>query len=113
MPLEEAVRCNHAEIVQMLDELGGQSVGQLLDFAEQYRGARAAAAEGVTELIDGSAEWLRMEVKDHVGRGEAPPTRSLDAHRSLQQLLRDLVQRNANPQMVAERLLLGLRDAVA
>ena len=102
-----------AEIVQMLDDLRGQSVGQLLDFAEQYRGARATAAEGVTELIDVCAEWLRMEVKDHVGRGEAPSTRSLDAHRSLQQLRRDLVQRNANPQMVAERLLLGLRDAVA
>ena len=102
-----------AEIVQMLDDLRGQSVGQLLDFAEQYRGARATAAEGVTELIDVSAEWLRLEVKDRVGRGEAPTTRSLDAHRSLQQLRRDLVQRNANPQMVAERLLLGLRDAVA
>ncbi|MGY8736579.1 MAG: hypothetical protein ACKVIW_03560 [bacterium] len=102
-----------AEIVQMLDDLRGQSVGQLLDFAEQYRGARATAAESVTELIDVCAEWLRMEVKDRVGRGETPTTRSLDAHRSLQQLRRDLVQRNANPQMVAERLLLGLRDAVA
>ena len=34
------------------------------------------------------------------------------AHRSLQQLRRDLVQRNANPQMVAERISFGLRDAV-
>ena len=101
------------EIVRLLDDLRGQSVGHLLDFAEQYRGARATAAEGVTELIDVSAEWLRMELKERVARGEAPSTRSLDAHRSLQQLRRDLVQRNANPQMVAERLLLGLRDAVA
>ena len=45
-------------------------------------------------------------------RGETPSVRALDAHRSLQQLRRDLIQRNANPQMVAERLLLGLRDAV-
>jgi hypothetical protein len=101
------------QIVRTLDELGSQSVGQLLDFAEQYRGARASAAEGVTRLLDVSAEWLALEVKARVARGETPSVRSLDAHRSLQQLRRDLIQRNANPQMVAERLLLGLRDAVA
>lgn len=102
-----------AQIVATLDGLQAISMGQLLDFAEQYRGARAIAAEGVTELIDVSAAWLREEVKARVAQGEAPGKRALDAHRSLQQLRRDLVQRNANPQMVAERLLLGLRDAVA
>ncbi len=102
-----------AAIVSLLDDLRGQSVGQLLDFAEQYRGARAIAAEGVTRLIDVSAEWLREEIKGRVARGEPTRTRALDAHRSLQQLRRDLIQRNANPQMVAERLLLGLRDATA
>jgi hypothetical protein len=101
------------EIVAILDGLRGQSVGQVLDFAEQYRGARATAAESVTELIDVSCEWLRQRVSDEVSQGGHPPTRTLDAHRSLQQLRRDLIQRNANPQMVAERLLLGLRDAVA
>ena len=102
-----------ALIVRTLDAIRDQSVGQLLDFAEQYRGARAPAAEGVTELIDVSAAWLCEEVKLRVAQGERPGVRSLDAHRSLQQLRRDLIQRNANPQMVAERLLLGLRDAVA
>ena len=102
-----------AEIVAILDGLRGQSVGQVLDFAEQYRGARATAAESVTELIDVSCEWLRQRVSDQVNEGGRPPARTLDAHRSLQQLRRDLIQRNANPQMVAERLLLGLRDAVA
>jgi hypothetical protein len=102
-----------ALIVQTLDGIHEKSVGQLLDFAEQYRGARAPAAESVTELIDISAEWLREEVKTRVEQGTTPSVRSLDAHRSLQQLRRDLIQRNANPQMVAERLLLGLRDAVA
>jgi len=102
-----------AEIVAVLDRLRSQSVGEVLDFAEQYRGARATAAEGVTELIDISCEWLRQRVKEDVEAGDIPTTRSLDAHRSLQQLRRDLIQRNANPQMVAERLLLGLRDAVA
>lgn len=102
-----------AQIVDTLDGLAGRSVGEILDFAEQYRGARATAAVGVTELIDVSAEWLRADVKARIAQGATPATRELDAHRSLQQLRRDLVQRNANPQMVAERLLLGLRDVVA
>jgi DNA polymerase III delta prime subunit len=101
------------QIVETLDGLQSQSVGAILDFAEQYRGTRAVAAEKVTELIDVSAQWLSSEVKTRVEVGETPSTRELDAHRSLQQLRRDLIQRNANPQMVAERLLLGLRDVVA
>jgi hypothetical protein len=101
------------QIVETLDGLGGRSIGDILDFAEQYRGARATAAESVTELLDVSAAWLASSVKARVERGETPATRELDAHRSLQQLRRDLIQRNANPQMVAERLLLGLRDVVA
>ncbi len=102
-----------AQIVDTLDHLGSQSVGDLLDFAEQYRGGRAVAAESVTELIDVSAQWLCEEVKELVAEGEEPATQALDAHHSLQQLRRDLISRNANPQMVAERLLLGLRDVVA
>jgi len=101
------------QIVETLDGLGRLSLGEILDFAEQYRGARAIAAESVIELIDVSALWLSSGVKARVARGETPATRELDAHRSLQQLRRDLIQRNANPQMVAERLLLGLRDVVA
>lgn len=102
-----------AEVVALLDGLRGRSVPELLDFAEQYRGARATAAESVTELIDVSAEWLRERVHADVAADVTPGTRRLDAYRSLQQLRRDLIQRNANPQMVAERLLLGLRDATA
>jgi DNA polymerase III delta prime subunit len=101
------------QIVETLDGLGRLRLGEILDFAEQYRGSRAIAAENVTELIDVSALWLSSGVKARVARGETPATRELDAHRSLQQLRRDLIQRNANPQMVAERLLLGLRDVVA
>ena len=102
-----------AGIVEVLDGLAERSVGQLLDFAERYRGARAVAAEGVTELIDVAAQWLVEDVKAGIRRGERPAARALDAHRSLQQLRRELSQRNANPQMVAERVLLGLRDVVA
>jgi DNA polymerase III delta prime subunit len=101
------------EIVRLLDGLSGQSIPSLLDIAEQYRGARATAAESVTGLIDVSSEWLRERVCSEVERGDVPAVRSLDAYRSLQLLRRELVQRNANPQMVAERLLLGLRDATA
>lgn len=101
------------QIVETLDGLLSRSIGEILDFAEQYRGARATAAERVTELIDVSAQWLSSGVKARVALGETPATRELDAHRSLQQLRRDLIQRNANPQMIAERLLLGLRDVLA
>ena len=107
------VRDEVAQIVTLLDGLAGRGIGDLLDFAERYRGARATAAEAVTELIDVASEWLRQEVHARLAQDRTPSTRVLDAHRSLQQLRRDLVQRNANPQMVAERLLLGLRDATA
>ena len=100
-------------IVTALDRLPDASIGQLLDLAETYRGARAIAAESVLELIDVAAAWLHEAVRSKIDRGEDPSPRTLDAYRGLQQLRRDLIGRNANPQMVAERLLLGLRDAVA
>jgi DNA polymerase III delta prime subunit len=101
-----------SEIVAALDGLGRLSVGEILDLAETYRGARAIAAEQVTELVDVAAEWLTERVKERVCQGATPQARALDAYHSIQQLRRDLIQRNANPQMVAERLLLGLRDVV-
>ena len=102
-----------AEIVSLLDELRACSVSRVLDAAEAYRGGRAEAAEAVTELIDVSGAWLRERVTERVVRGERAAVRELDAFKSLLQLRRDLVRRNANPQMVAERLLFGLRDTVA
>jgi DNA polymerase-3 subunit delta' len=102
-----------SRIVETLDGLGQQSIPSILDFAEQYRGGRSVAAEAVTELIDVSAQWLAEEIRSAVARGERPATRELDAHHSLQRLRRDLISHNANPQMIAERLLLGLKDVVA
>jgi DNA polymerase-3 subunit delta' len=102
-----------AQIVTTLDGLSARSVGEVLDLAEAYRGARAAAALSVTELIDVAAAWLNEGVKHRLCHGANPATRELDAYRSLQQLRRELIQRNANPQMIAERLLLGLREVVA
>lgn len=101
-----------AEIVSLLDALRARSVCEILDAAESYRGGRAEAAEAVSELIDIAGVWLRERVTARVAREERPATRELDAYKSLQKLRRDLFQRNANPQMVAERLLFGLRDAV-
>ena len=101
------------ELVALLDGLRDRNVSQILDAAETYRGGRAESAEAVSELLDVSGEWLRDLVTTRLDRGERPSLRELDAHRSLQKLRRDLIQRNANPQMVAERLLFGLRDAVA
>jgi len=102
-----------AQIVTTLDGLSASSVGEVLDLAEAYRGARAVAAQSVTELIDVAAAWLNEGVKNRLCNGANPATRELDAYRSLQQLRRELIQRNANPQMIAERLLLGLREVVA
>lgn len=102
-----------AEIVSLLDGLRARSVPQLLDDALAYRGVRAEAAESVTQLIDVAGRWLRDRVGERLARGERPALRELDAFKSLLQLRRDLVQRNANPQMIAERLLFGLRDVIA
>jgi hypothetical protein len=38
---------------------------------------------------------------------------ALDAHQVVSACRKALVQRNANPQMIAERALLALRDAAA
>lgn len=104
---------SEAELVATLDGLRDLSVGRLLDLAERYRGARAPSAEAVGELIEVASRWLVEDIKERVALGGLPDVRELDAHRSIQQLRRDLVGRNANPQMVAERLLLGLREVAS
>jgi DNA polymerase-3 subunit delta' len=102
-----------AAIVSQLDGLRGRSVSEILDAAEAYRGGRAEAAEAVTALIDVASEWLRERVTARVDESARASVRELDAYKGLQKLRRDLARRNANPQMVAERLLFGLRDAIA
>ena len=81
-----------------------------------WRTCCAVAAESVTELIDVSAEWLRQDVKARVERGDTPTVRTLDAYRSVQQLRRDLIQRNgascslladAEPDAASLRPLIG------
>jgi DNA polymerase III delta prime subunit len=99
-----------AALQARLDAIGGASVPDLLDWAEQYRGPRAVAAARVEALLEAAAAHLRSRVAHRVGRGARDVSRELSAHRVLSECRRSLSQRNANPQMVAERALLALQD---
>ena len=99
------------EIVTRLDGLGGASLPDLLDWAESYRGSRAPAAERVQRLLLTGSEWLRGQVSNAVASGGADLRPPLDAFHTLASCRRNLSQRNANPQMVAERAFLALRQA--
>lgn len=97
-----------------LDQVGETPVPELLDWAEQFRGARAVAASGVDELLTISSEWIRQTVTQQVIEEQASASRVrpyLDAFQVLGECRRDLAQRNANPQMVAERAVMALRRA--
>lgn len=89
---------------------GALGVPALLDWAEEYRGARAEAAEAVTGLLRTAALWLRERVVARAGRADVE--RELGAFAELQACRKSLAQRNANPQMVAERALLALHGAL-
>jgi DNA polymerase III delta prime subunit len=95
------------------ERAGELRLPELLDWAEEYRGGRAVAAEGVQLLLQVGGAVLRAHVREAVARGERDLRRVLDAEARLRAARRALVQRNANPQMVAERALLALRGALA
>ncbi len=100
------------DLARRLDEIHAYDVPALLDWAEEYRGARAVAAARVQALLAVGSEWLRERVGATVSGDEARPVdRELDAFRTLSACRKDLAQRNANPQMVAERALLAVRNA--
>ena len=100
---------NNAELVARLDLIGRASVPDLLDWAEAYRGARAEAADRVLQLLDISTCWMRRRIEQRLDDGVAV-RRSLDACRTLAACRQSLAQRNANPQMVAERALFALQQ---
>ena len=52
-------------------------------------------------------------MKQDVQAGRRDLRKKLDAHKALAQCRKDLVQRNANPQMVAERALFAVRGSIA
>ncbi|UCE85384.1 MAG: hypothetical protein JSU66_13710 [Deltaproteobacteria bacterium] len=97
-----------------LERLAGiRSAGapELLDWAEAFRGPRGPAADGVAAFLDAASSWLRDRVVESIGGGGAEVGPWLDAFRVLSSCRKALVQRNANPQMVAERALFALREA--
>jgi DNA polymerase III delta prime subunit len=96
-----------------LDAIRSTRAPELLDWAEEFRGPRAPAAEGVQQLLETAQAWLRKRVAEtaDADAGELRPW--LDAFRTLSGCRKALVQRNANPQMVAERALFALREAAA
>ena len=109
-PLAEPER---RELVGRLDALAATGVPELLDWAENYRGARAEAVLGVHLLLDTGLAWLVRRVGEAVREPGRDVRRELDAGRTLLEGRRHLDQRNANPQMVAERALFALREALA
>jgi len=86
------------------------SLPELLDWAEEFRGPRAIAAAGVNQLLAVGSAWLHEQI-DRAAREGAEPGAALEAFAALADCRRALAQRNANPQMVAERALLSLREA--
>jgi DNA polymerase-3 subunit delta' len=100
------------ELAERLARLPGQDLLALLDWAEEFRGARAVAAAGVSELLGVASAWLHAGICRDAASGAALGPR-LEAWRTLSSCRKALAQRNANPQLVAERALLALREALA
>jgi hypothetical protein len=102
-----------AALSARFDDMTGATLPDLLDWAEEYRGGRADAAARVEGLLIVASEWLQVRVKAAVAEGDLALRRKLDGFQTLTSCRRDLAQRNANPQMVAERALIAVRTAVA
>ncbi|HTY19515.1 MAG TPA: hypothetical protein VMH82_17455 [Myxococcota bacterium] len=100
-------------LAERLESVGRLDLPALLDWAEEYRGARAAAAAAVGDLLQAGSLWLRDRTARRARAGDRVLGAELDAFRQLQSCRKALAQRNANPQMVAERALLALRGASA
>jgi hypothetical protein len=109
-PLEDPER---SELVARLEGLGTATLPDLLDWAEGYRGARATAAEDVHRLLDTGAAWLRNRVQRALHEPGCDVQRELDANAALSACRKVLDQRNANPQMVAERALFALHEVAS
>ncbi len=86
-------------------------IPDLLDWAEEFRGPRAVAAEGTNDLLAGAAAWLHGRLSAAAEEGQGGLDEGLRAFSTIQSCRKALAQRNANPQMVAERALLALHRA--
>jgi DNA polymerase III delta prime subunit len=109
-PLEDPER---GELVARLEGLGTATLPDLLDWAEDYRGNRAAAAEDAHRLLETGAAWLRNRVQRALREPGRDVRRELDANAVLSACRKALDQRNANPQMVTEQALLALHEVAS
>jgi hypothetical protein len=100
------------ELAERLAALPRQSIPELLDWAEEFRGPRAIAAAQLHELLAVGSAWLHGEIV-RAASERRDPAGALGAFATLAECRKALAQRNANPQMVAERALLSLREALA
>jgi DNA polymerase III subunit delta' len=101
-----------AERWAKLDALPRAGLPELLDWAELFRGPRAKSALQVEALLEDAASWLRHRVAQRIEGSGHDVQRALEGLHVLSACRKTLVQRNANPQMVAERALFALHDAV-
>ncbi|HET6304812.1 MAG TPA: hypothetical protein VFG80_08520 [Myxococcota bacterium] len=99
------------EAARRLAQLGDASLADVLDWAEEYRGGRTGAV-AVAGLLETATAWLRDRVVDRVRAGDRDVAGDLDAFATLHACRQSLAQRNANPQMVAERALLAVRETL-
>jgi len=103
-PEREAIR-------ERLEGIAVAAIPELLDWAAEYRGARATVVPGVEVFLETASLWMRDHVATAVRETAADVTHDLDAFRTLNDCRKTLSQRNANPQMVVERALLALRES--
>jgi DNA polymerase-3 subunit delta' len=106
-PADEAI----GAWADQLERLGDASVPAVLDLAEGFRGPRAEAAAQVGELLEAGSAWLHARAVRAVREGDGDAAPALAAFQTLAAARKALAQRNANPQMVAERALFALREA--
>jgi DNA polymerase-3 subunit delta' len=99
------------ELAARLADVGRLSLPALLDWAEEFRGPRAITAANVAQLLGVGAAWLHEEISRGASAGR-DVRGALGAFSELSECRKALAQRNANPQMVAERALLSLREAL-
>jgi len=100
---------DNADLVGRLGDIARTDVPTLLDWAEDFRGARAPAVAALEHLIETGSAWIRAQVREAARSADPDVDRALAAHRELANCRKILVQRNANPQMVAERVLFALQ----
>ncbi len=103
---------SHPDLAARLEALTSTPLPELLDWAEDFRGPRTTAAPALEELLQTASVWLLQRVREAAASDSLRLRPELDAFAALLQGRKALAQRNANPQMVAERTLLALREAV-